>query len=154
MSQQKKNFFFVTFNPVVRYIGVTKQRNMNMKKKKFVLLAIMAMTVLMLPGCEEDEYVLNIENGEFVVLEEPYKHPYASDITIKAVILVEVDSLPHSGRIIRPYCISGHIPSGYNAGDTVAVRAKIEEIYPKGPTFAIADNVKVYKLKNIKRIKL
>lgn len=50
MSQQKK-FFFVTFNPVVRYKGVTKQRNMNMKKKKFVLLAIMAMTVLMLPGC-------------------------------------------------------------------------------------------------------
>ena len=126
-----------------------------MKKKKFVLLAIMAMTVLMLPGCEEDEYVLNIENGEFVVLEEPYKHPYASDITIKAVILVEGESLPHRGEAPhRAYCISGHIPSGYNAGDTVAVRAKIEEIYPKGPTFAIADNVKVYKLKNIKRIKL
>ena len=116
-----------------------------MKKKKFVLLAIMAMTVLMLPGCEEDEYVLNIENGKFVVLEEPYKHPYASDITIKAVILVE-------DRQIIPYCISGHIPSGYNAGDTVAVRAKIEEIYPKGPTFLVADNVFVYKLKDIERI--
>ena len=121
---------------------------MNMKKKKFVLLAIMAMTVLMLPGCEEDEYVLNIENGKFVVLEEPYKHPYASDITIKAVIFVEGESLPH-----RAYCISGHIPSGYNAGDTVAVRAKIEEIYPKGPTFLVADNVTVYKLKDIERIK-
>ena len=152
MSQQKKKFFFVTFNPVVRYIGVTKQRNMNMKKKKFVLLAIMAMTVLMLPGCEEDEYVLNIENGKFVVLEEPYKHPYASDITIKAVIFVEGESLPHRDRLITPYCISGHIPSGYNAGDTVAVRAKIEEIYPKGPTFLVADNVFIYKLKDIERI--
>ena len=142
----------MTFHPVVRYIGVTKQRNMNMKKKKFVLLAIMAMTVLMLPGCEEDEYVRNIERGKFVVLEEPYQHPYASDITIKAVILVEVDSLPHRGRIITPYCISGHIPAGYNAGDTTMVRAKIKEIYPKGPTFAIADNVTVYKLKDIERI--
>lgn len=131
-----------------------------MKKKKFVLLAIMAMTVLMLPGCEEDEYVLNIENGKFVVLEEPYKHPYASDInpyasdiTIKAVIFVEGESLPHRDRLITRYCISGHIPSGYNAGDTVAVRAKIEEIYPKGPTFAIEGNVTVYKLKDIERIK-
>ena len=131
-----------------------------MKKKKFVLLAIMAMTVLMLPGCEEDEYVLNIENGKFVVLEEPYKHPYASDITIKAVILVEGEVLPHRGEMpnrdkqIIPYCISGYIPAEYNAGDTTIVRAKIKEIYPKGATFAIADNVNVYKLKNIERIKL
>ncbi len=113
-----------------------------MKKKKFVLLAIMA-----------DEYVLNIEKGKFVVLEEPYQHPYASDITIKAVILVEGESLPHRGIMITPYCISGHIPSGYHAGDTTTVRAKIKEIYPKGATFAIADNVTVYKLKDIERIK-
>ncbi len=126
---------------------------MNMKKKKFVLLAIMAMTMLMLPGCEEDEYVRNIERGKFVVLEEPYQHPYASDITIKAVILVEGESLPHRGIMITPYCISGHIPSGYNAGDTTTVRAKIKEIYPKGATFAIAGNVTVYKLKDIERIK-
>ena len=113
----------------------------------------MTLTALMLSGCEEDEYILNIEKGKFVVLEEPFQHPYVSNITIKAVILVEGDSLPHHGRIITPYCISGHIPSGYHAGDTTTVRAKIKEIYPNGPTFATADNVTVYKLKNIERIK-
>ena len=123
-----------------------------MKRKKFVFPVVMTLIVLMLSACEDDEFVLNIEKGEFVVLEDPYQHPYASDITIKAVILVEVDSLPHRGRIITPYCISGHIPAGYNAGDTTMVRAKIKEIYPKGPTFAIADNVTVYKLKDIERI--
>lgn len=123
-----------------------------MKKMFFLLSFIMVGTILMLSGCEEDEYIHNIEKGKFVVLEEPYQHPYASNITIKAVILVEGDSLPHRGRIITPYCISGHIPSGYHAGDTTTVRAKIKEIYPKGPTFAIADNVTVYKLKDIERI--
>lgn len=149
----------MTFQYAVRYIGGFKQRKMNMKKIRFILPVVMAaVTALMLSGCEEDEYVLNIEKGKFVVLEEPYKHPYASNITIKAVILVEGESLPHRGeaphrdRQIIPYCISGHIPSGYNAGDTVAVRAKIEEIYPKGPTFLVADNVFVYKLKDIERI--
>lgn len=123
-----------------------------MKKMFFLLSFIMVGTILMLSGCEEDEYIHNIEKGKFVVLEEPYQHPYASNITIKAVILVEGDSLPHCGRMITPYCISGHIPSGYHAGDTTTVRAKIKEIYPKGPTFAIANNVTVYKLKDIERI--
>lgn len=125
-----------------------------MKKIRFIFPVIMTLAAFILSGCEEDEYVLHIEKGKFVVLEEPYQHPYASNITIKAVILVEVDSLPHRGRIITPYCISGHIPSGYHAGDTTTVRAKIKEIYPKrGPTFAIAGNVTVYKLKDIERIK-
>lgn len=123
-----------------------------MKKMFFLLSFIMVGTILMLSGCEEDEYIHNIEKGKFVVLKEPIQHPYASNITIKAVILVEGDSLPHRGRMITPYCISGHIPSGYHAGDTTTVRAKIKEIYPKGPTFAIADNVTVYKLKDIERI--
>lgn len=123
-----------------------------MKRIKYVFPVVMTLIVLMLSACEDDEYVLNIEKGEFVVLEDPYQHPYASNITIKAVILVEVDSLPHRGRIITPYCISGHIPSEYHAGDTTTVRAKIKEIYPKGVTFAIAGNVTVYKLKDIERI--
>lgn len=123
-----------------------------MKKMFFLLSFIMVGTILMLSGCEEDEYIHNIEKGKFVVLKEPIQHPYASNITIKAVILVEGDSLPHRGRMITPYCISGHIPSGYHAGDTTTVRAKIKEIYPKGPTFAIANNVTVYKLKDIERI--
>lgn len=144
----------MTFQYAVRYIGGFKQRKMNMKKIRFILPVVMAaVTALMLSGCEEDEYVLNIEKGKFVVLEEPYQHPYASDITIKAVILVEGEALPHRGRLITPYCISGHIPVGYNAGDTTLVKAKFKEIYPKGPTFAIADNVTVYKLMKIERIK-
>ena len=124
-----------------------------MKKIRLIFPVIMTLTALVLSGCEEDEYVRNIERGKFVVLEEPYQHPYASDITIKAVILVEGEYLPHRGIMITPYCISGHIPSGYNAGDTTTVRAKIKEIYPKGATFAIAGNVTVYKLKDIERIK-
>ncbi len=124
-----------------------------MKKIRFIFPVIMTLTALVLSGCEEDEYVRNIERGKFVVLEEPYQHPYASDITIKAIILVEGESLPHRGIMITPYCISGHIPSGYHAGDTSTVRAKIKEIYPKGATFAIAGNVTVYKLKDIERIK-
>ena len=144
----------MTFRPAVRYIGGFKQRKMNMKKIRFILPVVMAaVTALMLSGCEEDEYVRNIERGKFVVLEEPIQHPYASNITIKAVILVEGDSLPHRGRLITPYCISGHIPSGYHVGDTTTVRAKIKEIYPKGATFTIANNVTVYKLKDIERIK-
>lgn len=124
-----------------------------MKRKSFVFPVVMTLIVLMLSACEDDEYVLNIEKGKFVLFEEPYQHPYASDITIKAVILVEGDVLPHRERHITPYLISGHIPSGYHAGDTATVRAKIKEIYPKGGTFTIADNVTVYKLKDIERIK-
>lgn len=125
-----------------------------MKRNKFILSVIMAVTAFALTGCDEDEYILNIEKGKFVVLEEPYQHPYASDITIKALLLVECDTLPDfPDGIVTPYCISGHIPAGFNVGDTAIVRAKIKEIYPKGPTLTVLDNVNVYKLKDIERIK-
>ena len=144
----------MTFHHAVRYKGEFKQRNIDMKRIRFILSVVMAVTALMLTGCEEDEYIINIEKGKFVVLEEPYQHPYASDIIIKAILLVEGDTLPNRpNRMITECCISGHIPSGYNVGDTATVRAKIKEIYPKGPTFTIANNVTVYKLKDIERIK-
>lgn len=144
----------MTFHPAVRYIGEFNQCKMNMKKIRFFLSVVMAVTVFVLSGCEEDEYVLYIEKGKFVVLEEPYQHPYASGITISSVILVEGDSVPEfPDRPIIAYYISGHTPAGYNAGDTVTVRAKIKEIYPKGITITVADNVNVYKLKDIERIK-
>ena len=125
-----------------------------MKTRKLTLSVVMAMAALLLSGCEEDEYVLNIDKGKFVVLDEPYQHPYATDITIKAILYVEGDTLPDfPDGMVTPYFISGHIPAGYNVGDTAKVRAKIKEIYPKGPALAVLDNVTVYKLKDIERIK-
>ncbi len=125
-----------------------------MIKTKFIAIALISVVILALSGCEKEEFIVRIENGELVVLEEPYTHPYASDITIKALLLVENDTLPDfPDGLVFAYHISGFLPLGYHAGDTVTVQATLKEIYPKGISNTEANNVNVYKIKDIERIK-
>jgi len=112
-----------------------------------VSIAIIFIGALLLTACEKQyEWLHSIENGRFVLLDEPYKHPY-NDLTIKAVILKEIAAEFNYNAI---YPITGDMPDWAKKGDTVSVKAVLKEIYPQDQiTLQELSNTPVYKIKYI-----
>ena len=121
-----------------------------MKKTFFGLFLAFAATVL-LTSCNKEEWTVNIESGKFVLVDEPYKHPYAGN-TIRAIIYVEENDGVASYD--RPFNITGNVPQWAKSGDTVIVNAVLQEKYPRGGIILTeANNVTLYEIKKISKIK-
>lgn len=114
--------------------------------KKLILIALAALSFA---ACEKEEWTVNIESGKFVLLDEPYEHPYAGS-TIRAIIFVEENDGVVSYN--RPYNITGNVPRWAKSGDTVTVNAVLQEKYPRDQIILTeATNVSLYEIKKISK---
>ena len=114
--------------------------------KKLILIALAALSFA---ACEKEEWTVNIESGKFVLLDEPYEHPYAGR-TIRAVILVEEND--GVATYNWPYNITGNVPRWAKSGDTVTVNAVLQEKYPRDQiTVTGATNVSLYEIREISK---
>ena len=111
--------------------------------KKLILIALAALSFA---ACEKEEWTVNIESGKFVLLDEPYEHPYAGS-TIRAIIFVE-----ENDGVVSPYNITGNVPRWAKSGDTVTVNAVLQEKYPRDQIILTeATNVSLYEIKKISK---
>ena len=114
--------------------------------KRLVLIALAALSFA---ACEKEEWTVNIESGTFVLLDEPYEHPYEGS-TIRAIILIEeIDGVASYNRT---YNITGSVPRWAKSGDTVTVNAVLQEKYPRNQIILTeANNVSLYIIKEISK---
>lgn len=111
--------------------------------KKLILIALAALSFA---ACEKEEWTVNIESGKFVLLDEPYEHPYAGS-TIRAIIFVE-----ENDGVVSPYNITGNVPRWAKSGDTVTVNAVLQEKYPRDQIILCQyENVSLYEIEKISK---
>ena len=111
--------------------------------KKLILIALAALSFA---ACEKEEWTVNIESGKFVLLDEPYEHPFAGR-TIRAIIFVE-----ENDGVVSPYNITGNVPRWAKRGDTVTVNAVLQEKYPRDQIILTeATNVSLFEIKKISK---
>ncbi|MBP9991565.1 MAG: hypothetical protein KBT45_09115 [Bacteroidales bacterium] len=113
--------------------------------KKLILIALAALSFA---ACEKEkeEWTVNIESGKFVLLDEPYEHPYEGS-TIRAIIFVE-----ENDGVVSPYNITGNVPRWAKRGDTVTVNAVLQEKYPRDQIIVTElSNVSLYEIKKISK---
>ena len=120
------------------------------RKTKILPPLLLAALALSMAACtkEKEKWLVNIESGKFILLDEPYEQAYTGH-TIRAIIFVEENN---DISYNRPYHIIGNVPRWATNGDTILVSAILQEKYPRDEIIvAEMSNVSLYEIKEISK---
>lgn len=118
------------------------------RKTKILPPLLLAVLALSMAACTKEKWLVNIESGKFILLDEPYEQTYTGH-TIRAIIFVEENN---DISYNRPYHIIGNVPRWATNGDTILVNAILQEKYPRDEIIvAEIGNVSLYEIKEISK---
>jgi hypothetical protein len=120
------------------------------RKTKILPPLLLAALALSMAACtkEKEKWLVNIESGKFILLDEPYEQAYTGH-TIRAIIFVEENN---DISYNRPYHIIGNVPRWATNGDTILVNAILQEKYPRDEIIVTElGNVSLYEIKEISK---
>ena len=118
------------------------------RKTKILPLLLLAALVLSMAACTKEQWIVNIESGKFILLDEPYEHAYTGH-TIRAIIFVEENN---DISYNRPYHIIGDVPRWAKKGDTILASATLQEKYPRDEIIVTElSNVSLYEIKEVSK---